>query len=623
MIREAFAACKEKLTRLSFSTKLVITYIIILAVPLMILTFGIYASYARNSIQQAVQTNEKVIRQAAAYLEYKLMSLNTMIDVISYDVTIQNILKTGTLQEREMQGNWFIQKVDNRQNIIFNPYVSREIQSVRIYPLSGSFSFEQTDEFLKLPLAVQQNWKERLDEAPTFNPVWIPVMGSGSATGTQAASHAPSENISILKKVPDFGLINKSIGIIKGEIPLSVFQDIIEQTITTEGTFAVLMNSYGESIAAIGTDRNGLLDIPLYTASLPADGSMHAVTAGDRSRYLVGTIPIERSDWVLSMFVPERAILSLSIPYRQQLMLLVILLFFASVPLIFYTSKTVTARIKKLQRHVDKVSSQGFLEVPLDNGMDEIGQLTVSFDSMAGKISELLKNQFQLGYRIKDLEFRVLQSTINPHFLYNSLDLIHWTALQKHDEDISRMARSLSRFYKLSLGHGQFIVPLRDEIELVKTYVDIQNMRFDGKITLDIHIPEQVLDFPVFKLLLQPLVENAILHGIREKENETGRICISAAEENGDFILTVSDDGIGMTPAQVKSLLSSTAQATSGYGIRNIHERIQLVHGKEYGLHFSSRLWKGTSVTIRLKKGGVDFGQNENISSLDKSAHDF
>lgn len=583
-----------QLPKLSYAAKLGITYILVLFFPLALLTFITYQNHAQASIQQSITTHEKALIQAASFLEYKLTALNNMVDVISYDVTVQNILKTGILHEREMLGNWFFQKVDNLQNIIFNPYVSQEIESVKIYPLSEESSFESTKEFHSLSPEVQQELLAQLTTGATFNTIWL----LPSPTSAQGGGRT----ISLVKKIPDFSSINKSIGLIKGDIPLSVFQTIVEQTVTTSGTYALLATRYGEPIAVVsGSHPDAMGELIHGLDSIEADGTIHIVQTTDATPYLMGHRKVGSSGWRLSVIIPIQDIMVASLPYRQQMTWITLLLLAMSIPIIIYTTSTLTSRIKKLQHHVTAVSTNGFSSSRLENGQDEIGDLTRSFDDMAEKISTLLSEQFHSGYKIKDLEFRLLQATINPHFLYNSLDLIYWTALQKKDLEISHIARSLSLFYKLSLGHGQFIVPLKDELELVRTYIEIQNLRFGGKIHLTINIPQYLMDFPVFKILLQPLVENAILHGIREKESEEGTIAITAQESEGTLTVSVSDDGVGMPADKLLHILQSENQDREGYGVWNIHERIRLSQGDGYGLEFSSTVGSGTTVRIKIR----------------------
>lgn len=277
--------------------------------------------------------------------------------------------------------------------------------------------------------------------------------------------------------------MSKYIGMIKGDIPQQVFQAIVGQTAASKGSTTLLFNSYGELIAHVGDEALKNVETIrhlLTEQNIALDGSLTSVHIGEES-FFIGGNHVDLSDWQLVCLIPENQVLSAATAYRSQMFWMVLALFIATVPLSFYTTKTVTNRIRKLQHHIGQSQEKGFDMVPLENGTDEIGELTIAYDTMASNLRDLLEEQFQQGYQIKNLEFKVLQSTINPHFLYNTLDLMSWKALQKHDTESANLAKALSKFYKLSLGHGQPIVPLGCELEHVRTYVEIQNMRFDRK----------------------------------------------------------------------------------------------------------------------------------------------
>lgn len=580
-----------KIKPLNFATRLGVVYLGLLLIPLLAITLINYQNFKEMTTSQTIDMNERSLKQSTAFLNYTLASLNNIIDALSFDETVQTLLKTGSGYDRTMEGNWFIQRTDIL-NIIYNPYTSNELQSVQVYPNEGPSSFSQTESFQKLDEQKRKEWNDRVDSLALFKTVLIP-----SSLFTDSFPHT----ISLVKRIADFSSINKYIGLIKGDIPQKVFQSIVGQTAALKGSTTLLFNAYDEIIAFTGDTKlaevqlvNNLLD----SHDISLDGTFHPVEVHGRS-LLLGCTKIDYSDWKLVCIIDNHQVLAAAMAYRKQVTWMVLAFFLLSIPLSMYTTKTVTNRIRKLQEHIGKSKEQGFDIPPLDNGTDEIGQLTVCYDEMARDLQGLLEEQFQLGYQIKNLEFKVLQSTIDPHFLYNTLDLMSWKALQNNDEGSANLAKKLSKFYKLSLGHGQTMVPLSQELEHVQAYVEIQNMRFEGKVTLEIRVPQNLLDSTVFKIMLQPIVENAILHGIREKENEQGIIRILARVHNSMLILSVADNGVGMDEEQIKSLLT-ISEKNSGYGIWNIHERIRLAHGENYGIQFFSKPKRGTVVFIKL-----------------------
>jgi two-component system sensor histidine kinase YesM len=539
---------------------------------------------------QSIYSNEKVLSQAAAFLEYKLSSLKNIIDIISLDDTVQTVLKTSDSYYRENQGNWFIQTTDMK-NIIYDSYLTSDIKSVRLYMQDGPASFEETAEFKELTEAKQSDWYERINEVGLLSTVWIP------SSFFDPAKKRPY--VSIVKRIPNMNSINKYIGIIKGDIPNIFFQQIIDQTTTTPNTTVVLYNSQKEIITSAGdvvlTNVSTLQNI-LDKNSVANDGSLLEISYADK-KYLIGSYALEQADWILVMMIPITDILSSSSVYRYQIFFISLLVIAYLIPALYITSHSITRRIRKLEHHMKKAITNNFQIAPLYNGSDEIGALTVSFDQLMEKIKLLMEKQYVDGYEIKNLELKVLQSLINPHFLYNTLDMIYWLAIKNNVPAISEAVNALGQFYKLSLGHGEDFVMLNNEVDHVRAYVNIQNMRFENRIKMKLDIDEELLSCQILKIILQPLVENSILHGIREREDESGTIYIRAHQKELKLIITVADNGIGMSEEKLQSLCNKPNNNGS-YGIRNINERIRLCYGEEYGLHFTSKPQKGTCVFI-------------------------
>jgi two-component system sensor histidine kinase YesM len=203
-----------------------------------------------------------------------------------------------------------------------------------------------------------------------------------------------------------------------------------------------------------------------------------------------------------------------------------------------------------------------------------------------------------LGQEKKGAELKALQSQINPHFLYNTLDMINWMAQRSETENIRETVYALSRYYKLILNKGEDIITIGDEIELCNAYISIQQKRFKGKINFEIDVEEGIMMYLIPKITLQPLIENAILHGIAEGKSGRGVIIVSGWEDGDNLILSVTDDGAGMD--SVEGI--ETRHKGSGYGIRNIEMRLTLFYGVAQCIKYESTKGIGTCVSLNIRK---------------------
>ncbi len=209
------------------------------------------------------------------------------------------------------------------------------------------------------------------------------------------------------------------------------------------------------------------------------------------------------------------------------------------------------------------------------------------------------------GQQIKNLELKALQAQINPHFLYNSLDLINCTAISHSVPQISRMVKALGQFYRLSLSGGNEQILLAGEMKHARLYVDIQNMRFEDSIQAHWSLDEDAGRCLIIKIILQPLIENAILHGIFEKDSKRGNLWVSARRNADVITITIEDDGVGMNEEELYAAFfsaerKSLSETSGGYGVRNICDRLLIAYGEPYGLSCESTPGRGTTVTISI-----------------------
>lgn len=278
--------------------------------------------------------------------------------------------------------------------------------------------------------------------------------------------------------------------------------------------------------------------------------------------------------------------------------------------LVLFLIQKITNPLTVLARFLKNSSPEEPLPVLPVKTVDEVGQLIISYNRLSSRIVKLT-DEVKLNESLKkEADMHALQVQINPHFLYNTLSSIHWLALMNQDVKIAEMVGSLSDFLRFSLNSGQEYCTIQQEIMHVRHYVNIQSIRYPDKFRFEAHVDEQLLDRRMLKLLLQPLVENAMLHGILKRDGE-GTIVIRVEKESGDLIrYVVEDNGIGMSPERLRWLREGLAEppvqdakergVRRSYGLRNVHRRLMLHYGKNAGLHVDSTEGVGTRIAFTI-----------------------
>ena len=224
------------------------------------------------------------------------------------------------------------------------------------------------------------------------------------------------------------------------------------------------------------------------------------------------------------------------------------------------------------------------------------------FNYMMDEMNTLMKQVKLEQQQMDQIRFNALQSQIQPHFLYNALDSVHWQAISTGNNELSSFVKALAQYYRLCLSNGKDVICLEQEIEHVKNYLVIQNIRYDDIIKSEIEMDEDCRIAMIPKITLQPLVENSIYHGIKVKDGEKGKIKINAYRRDDDIFVVVADNGIGMSADQIERMNRSITEfdVDSGYGIRNVNKRLKLLFGDEYGLHYEKNDCGGVTVTVHL-----------------------
>lgn len=282
---------------------------------------------------------------------------------------------------------------------------------------------------------------------------------------------------------------------------------------------------------------------------------------------------------------------------------IVVFLIVASIIMVRIIIRKVYRPLDKVVHKMDDVASGSLkTRINVEHMGEDFIKLAEGFNTMMEEIQVLMDQVKLEQHQIEQIRFNALQSQIQPHFLYNTLECIHWQAIADGNKDVSTLVKALAKYYRICLSGGHDVIPLKMELEHVRNYLIIQNMRYENIIGSEFSMEEGIDDMMIPKLTLQPLVENSIYHGMKVKEGKTGVIFIKVKKKNEKVLITLADTGTGMTQAQIDEMNQqlSKYEESFGYGVRNVNKRIQLLYGEEYGLFYLRNSSGGVTVEITL-----------------------
>lgn len=575
----------------SIRYKLFASYMLVIIIPLALL-LSLHLLLTVNEMEkQALTSAHKMLEETKSYLHYRAETVNEVLNFIAFNDTVQTLVAEDPGRYEDV--NLWGQDARRLDRILGQSRYNSDIETVQLYMKQGLASATESPDYLNMNKLENSLWfKDYIASHSVFT--WLP--------SSAIEQEEDSDEVSVLRVIPNAHNIQVSDGLVRARISQSTVHSVLEHAVATPSTSVVLFNNRGDVLSTSGEFLYTSKEFKNMLSLVQADREIDTI-AFNGQQILLGLEAIPETDMSIAMIVPYSDILESSYQMRNRLILIFLFIIPLTFILSFVIAGSATKRLRQLIRHVRKVKNGNFRMSPLPANQDEIGELTTNFNMMVENVSQLMEKTYTLGREVKNKELKALQAQINPHFLYNTLDLINVMAIESGNEEISKVVDRLALFYRLSLSNGSEIVTLESELRHIESYVSIQNMRFNSAITLILKVPPQLLGCEVPKIMLQPLIENAILHGILEKDSETGTIQISAMEEKNDLVVEISDDGIGMVEEVVEALLiRPVSKTTGGFGIQNIQERIQLNYGPLYGLSFSSLPGNGTTVWIRLPK---------------------
>ena len=387
----------------------------------------------------------------------------------------------------------------------------------------------------------------------------------------------------------------------------STLQKILTDNLVNDGSLSYITN---DRDAVITTSDSNLIGLYYVDYDSIRDSLMSSNSFIEKNitgnRVFVGFYYIDSADWFMVTVLPIGPIMAKTLQMLGLFLAVCIVTIIAGLLVSLSLSRSLTRRISAVSRQMSLVKNDNPPMIMSESSsVDEIGELVDSYNYMVRRINRLIAEQAKYAEELRISEFNSLQSQINPHFLYNTMDMINWKAQQGKKAETTAAIRDLSRFYKLTLSRKNTITTVENEIEHAAIYMRLQNMRFGNAVDFVVDIPDSMLDISIPTLIFQPIIENSLLHGILEKESKAGTIVLTGWMESEAAVIMISDDGVGIPQEKLDSLLTEKQEHTQGsghIGVYNTHRRLQILFGASYGLSYKSTPGQGTDVEIRIPR---------------------
>ncbi|RED64006.1 cache domain-containing sensor histidine kinase [Cohnella lupini] len=547
-----------------------------------------------------------VERNSQGYIEEIIKQVNTNIQ--SYVDNMENIsllALTNKDVKYYISDNAFISAEDRRTyekriSDLFQAilYTRQDISSIMVFGYNGRFVSDRR--------ITNLNPNARLQEQ-----AWYQLAKSASGKSVISAPHVQNIIQNEYKWVVSLSRELKSTdgitaeGIFLVDLNLSIINDICNNINLGKKGYLFIVDQNGNIVYH---PQQQLIDSKLGTERISEviqapSGSSFNVNDGDGKR--IYSVQDTNFGWKIAGVAYSDDLIASQDELRNSILLYSLCGLAISLLISVWLSHRLSKPIKDLQSDMKQVEKGNF-DIQTEIGqMNEIGQLGRSFNLMVSRTKFLMEEMIHNQENKRKSELLLLQSQINPHFLYNTLDSIVWMAEQKQHEEVVLMTSALAKLFRASITKDQELVPIRVEIEHITNYLLIQKMRYHDELDYVIDIDEAILPYKTLKILLQPFIENAIYHGIRNMYGiENGLVTIRGRQTDDHIVFEVEDNGHGMTPEQLGRILQRNEEdnRNQGIGINNVNERIKLYFGHEYGIQIRSEIEEGTCVTITIPK---------------------
>ncbi|MHA6534249.1 cache domain-containing sensor histidine kinase [Paenibacillus sp. BAC0078] len=562
---QTWKSFKQKIGDFRFQTKIKLSFLLVSMIPVIVLGSFCFSETRSLLVQQSKADLNATLKQSVLAVNNQLDVYNKIMNFLSFNQEIVNASNTTYTSAYEMYDQ--LNNVID-QNFFTARYLNTGVEQITLY--TGTNLPQHGNTVMPIDEVKETSWYPRVMKS--VDVLWFSSNKSVYSVRRILSTKQENPKDNILFALVDYDALFKTF-----------------EPLQSHGAEILILDSSGASIYSSGADRKNS-DIPISDKT--AD-EFH--WSGKNYTVLQSSIPI--TGWKVYLYKPT----SLITKSAWWIALTVLLMIAACIAAVVVSgtlfSRKIMLPIHRLHKNM-KLIGEGNLEIKVfSDSKDEIGDLIRGFGSMLGRTKTLIDTVYVGEIARKEYEMKALQAQINPHFLYNSLSLINWRALRIHATDISEMAQLLSTFYRTTLNKGENLILVSDEILNVQSYINIQLIMHSNSFKIDYQIDDPILSCRMPNLMLQPLIENAIIHGIENREDGGGVIQLSGQKEDQSIVFLITDNGIGVEQERLALLLKSQSK---GYGLKNVNDRAVLMYGEQYGLTINSVPGEGTQVLLKI-----------------------
>ncbi|MDC3418232.1 cache domain-containing sensor histidine kinase [Aquibacillus salsiterrae] len=577
--------------------KLISHFLIIGIIPILCLGLLINWTVKRVVEEQVNENTLQLISKVNETLEFYMNNMQSITYYIGSNEKVIDFLGTGSdqiLDDAEYELQRYLRKFTT---------LSPEVAGILVVNNQGNYISNELIVPNNRDLTKETWYKKAINNKGIFTIIGQPTNRSISSL----VNYKNDEVVTAVRAIID-PFSQEVQGVILIDLKLRVIAETLVDVRLGKSGYLMVVDGLNETIYQP--------DDPLIKA-LPEDrlftsensGSFSKEINNEKIQFIYQRSPF--TNWTTIGVFPTKETIFEIREIQFYLIVFIMLILFFGIPVSYFFANSISSPISQLMSFMRKAEA-GKLNVRYEeNRYDEIGMLGRSFNKMLSQINELMRVTERNEREKRQAEFKSLQANINPHFLYNTLDTIQWMARRKNADEVAEVVESLAKLFRIGLSKGRDMITVDSEFEHIESYLLIQKTRYREKLNYQINVDQRAKSLYVLKFILQPIVENAIYHGIKQRRGP-GNILVSVQEKEDKLIIVVQDDGIGMSKGQLHQMRQALNEAVErtesqtddkekkGYGILNVQARILLAFGKDYGIQIDSQEQEGTTVELML-----------------------